>query len=174
MSTVSPANFAQAQARQQALTDAEWLLRCDELAQSQPVLFMELLTFGRDGAAPAQTRALVDYLSTMQFVAAGVSVSASAPVGMEEFRAAIQRTGHLFHAINTDDRRHFERMIRAWHEGMVQRSEPVVWAGCVATLKQHGILSAPLMKDMVVTLCAIADVFSRRLRKNTPSCSGAA
>lgn len=174
MSTVSPANFAKAQARQQALSDAEWLLRCDELAQRQPVLFMELITFGRDGAAPAQTRALVDYLSTMQFVAAGVSASAAAPIEVEELRAAVWRTGKFFHAINTDDRQHFERMMRAWQEGVVERSEPVVWAGCVETLKQHDILSSPLMKDMVVTLYAIADVFSRRLGNNTPSRPGAA
>lgn len=174
MSTVSPANFAQAQARQQALTDAEWLLRCDELAQQQPVMFMELLTFRRDGATGTQTRALVDYLSSMQFLAAAVSASAAAPVKVEELRAAVRRTGQFFHAINTDDRQHFERMMRAWQEGVVERSEPVVWAGCVETLKQHEILSSPLMKDMVVTLYAIADVFSRRLRDNTPSRPSAA
>ena len=112
MSTVAPAHFAQAHARQQALTDAEWLLRCDELAQQQPVLFMELLTFRRDGATGTQTRALVDYLSSMQFVAAAVSASAAAPVKVEELRAAVRRTGQFFHAINTDDLRQMVRFVR--------------------------------------------------------------
>ena len=53
-------------------------------------------------------------------------------------------------------------MIRAWYEAVGLRNKPV-WAVCVETLQQHGIMASPLAKGMVVTLYAIADVFSRRL-----------
>jgi hypothetical protein len=163
MSRVSPARFARARARQEALTDSEWLLRCDELAQQQHVLLMELLTFGRDGASASQVRSLIDYLSSLQFLAADEAGPASAPVGLPELRRAVERAVCFFHAATTDDRPHFDRIIRAWNEGVALRSEPVVWAGCIETLKQHEILSSPLAREMVVTLYAIADVYSRRL-----------
>ncbi len=163
MNTASVSQFARAQTRQQALTDQEWLRRCDELALQQRVLFLELLTFGRDGATPAQTRCLIDYLSSLHLVAVAVSASASAPVELPEFQAAIKRAGYFFHASTTSDRRHFDRMMRAWFDAVVERNDPVVWACGIETLRQHGIMSSPLMADMVVTIYAIADVFSRRL-----------
>jgi hypothetical protein len=158
----TPSKFAQALARQQALTDTEWLHRADELAEQQHIVLMELLSFGRDGASDAQTRALVDYLSVLQFVAADTSELASAPVDLQELRAGVERAMRFFHAATTDDSAHFARMIRAWHEGVAQRNEPV-WAVCLETLQQHGIMASPLAEGIVVTLYAIADVFSRRL-----------
>jgi hypothetical protein len=160
MSTVS--KFAQALARQKALTDSEWLRRCDELAVQQRVVFVELLTFRRDGASEAQTRALVDYLSALQFVAVGTSESASAPVDIPELRGGIEQATRFFHSTTTDDRGHFVRMMRAWYEGVALRNAPV-WAVCIETLQQHGIMASPLAEGMAVTLYAIADVFSRRL-----------
>ncbi len=68
----------------------------------------------------------------------------------------------FFHAATTDDPAHFARMLRAWHEGVAQRNEPA-WAVCIETLQQHGIMASPLAEGIVVTLYAIADVFSRRL-----------
>jgi hypothetical protein len=161
----SIARYAKAFARQKSLTDAQWLQRCDELAVEQRILFLELLTFSRDGLPPKQFRGLIDYLSVLQFVSAAVSKSASAPVLLPEFQAAIKRAIQFFHAITTDDRAHFERLVQAWGEGTVNRSEPTVWAGCVETLRDPDILAHPLSKDVVVTLYAIADVFSRRLEK---------
>jgi hypothetical protein len=166
MSTVS--KFARALARQQALTDSEWLRRADELAQHQHVLLMELLSFGRDGASDAQTRALVDYLSVLQFVAAATSDQASAPVGLEELRDGVERATRFSHAATTDNSAHFGRIMRAWHEAVALRREPV-WAVCLETLQQHEIMASPLAEGMVVTLYAIADVFSRRLGDVRPT-----
>ena len=140
--------FARELARQQALTDSEWLRRADELAEQQHILLMELLSFGRDGASDAQTRALVDYLSVLQFVAAATSELASAPVDLQELRDGVERASRFFHAATTDNSAHFGRMMRAWHEAVAQH---------------HGIMASPLAEGMVVTLYAIADVFSRRL-----------
>jgi hypothetical protein len=84
---------------------------------------------------------------------------------MPEFQAAIKRTLQLFHALSTDDRPHMERMMKAWHEGMEGGGEPVVWAGCFAILRTPGIMAHPLFKEMVVTLCGIADVYASRLQK---------
>lgn len=52
--------------------------------------------------------------------------------------------------------------MKAWLEGMKQKGEPVVWAGCVEMLRDPGIMAHPLCQAMVVTLCAIADVYASR------------
>ena len=160
---VSTTQFAKLLARQRALTDADWLLRCDELAEQQRILFLELVTFSRDGLPDQQSRCLVDFLSTLQFVSSAISNSASDPVKLPEFQAAIKRAMQYFHALTTDDKAHFARMVQTWHDSTVSRSEPVIWAGCIETLRQPGILEHSLGKDIVVTLYAIADVFSRRV-----------
>jgi len=136
-------------------------LRCP-WRDSVRVVFVELLTFRRDGASEAQTRALVDYLSVLQFVAVGTSESASAPVDIPELRGGVEQAMRFFHSTTTDDRGHFVRMMRAWYEGVALRNAPV-WAVCIETLQQHGIMASPLAEGMAVTLYAIADVFSRRL-----------
>ena len=53
-------------------------------------------------------------------------------------------------------------MFRVWQKEVVSRGEPVVWAACIDTLQQHDIMSSPLSQAVVVTLHAIADVYSRR------------
>lgn len=84
---------------------------------------------------------------------------------LPEFQAAIKRSLQFFHAIETDDRPHFDRMIKAWHDNVVTRTEPVVWAGCIETLRQSGLLNHTLTEGIVVTLYSIADVFSRRFEE---------
>ena len=165
MSIVSTTVYARFFARQKSLSDTDWVSRCDELAQQQRVIFLELTTFLRDGVPLEQSRCMIDYLSTLQFLSCELCPSASAPVMLPEFQAAIKRSLQLFHAIETDDRPHFDRMVQAWHENVVTRTEPVVWAGCIDTLRQPGLLSHPLTEEIVVTLYAIADIFSRRFEK---------
>lgn len=126
-------------------------------------MFFELLTFPRDGVPAESARSLINYLSTLQFVGEAVSDSVSAPVLMPEFQAAVKRTLQFFHAISTEDRHHFDRMMKAWLEGMKERGEPVVWLGCVETLRCPEIMAHPLCQAMVVTLCAVADVYACRL-----------
>jgi hypothetical protein len=70
---------------------------------------------------------------------------------------------------STDDHPHFERLVKAWREGMVGGGEPVVWAGCLETLRHPEILAHPLFKEMVITLCGIADVYACRLQQEFPS-----
>jgi hypothetical protein len=163
MSTITPAMIAKAIVRQKRLTESEWQLRCDGLFEQQRVMFLELVTFARDGATMDQYRAIIDFLSELQFLSAEVSESAAAPVRMPEFQAAVKRAVLYFKTLQTDDREDIERMVAAWNEGVVQKGEPVIWALCVETLRQHGIPSSPLGSEMGTTLYAVADVFSRRL-----------
>ncbi len=167
MSVLSTSQFAQALSKQKALTDEQWLKRCDELAEQQPALFFELLTFPRDGVPADIARNLIDYLSALQSASSTVSQSIFAPVPLPEFRAAILRTMQFFHALSTDDRPHFERMIKAWHETLVGEGEPVVWAGCIEVLRSKEVMEHRLFKEMVVTLYGIADVYARRLQNST-------
>jgi hypothetical protein len=162
MSHISITQYAQAFAKQKSLNDAEWLRRCDELAAQQPVMFYELMTFLRDGVPVELGRSLIDFLSTLQAASSLVSKSVSLPVQLHEFQAAIKRTVQFFHALSTDDHAHLERMIKARFEGMDGGNGGVVWAGCIEILREPEIMAHPLFKAMVVTLCAVAEVYSRR------------
>ena len=160
---ISSTQFAKVLARQKALADAEWLQRCDELAIQQRVLFLELVTFSRDGLPDQQSRCLIDFLSALQYVSSEVFKSAADPVLPPQFQSAIKRAMLFFKSITTDDNAHFGRLVEAWHQGTANRCEPVIWAGCIATLQEPGILTHRLGEGIVITLYAIADIYSRRL-----------
>lgn len=168
MKRISPAQYAQALAKQQSFTDAQWLKRCDELAVQQPVPFFELLTFARDGLPEKIFRSLIDYLSILQFACTTVSESAATPISMPEFQAAIKRMMQFFHALTTDDRPHFDRMMKSWYDGVMGTSEPVVWAGCMETLNNPEIMDHALYKGIVITISGIADVYASRLAGQSP------
>ncbi len=163
MSTVSPKDIAKALARQQALVGQAWIDRCDDLAVQQRVMFLELVTFARDGVAGEQFQALINFLSVLQFLAKDHSEAAAAPVAMPEFRESVERAVLFFKTMETDDTHDQTRMAAAWYAGIDRQGEPVIWAVCIQTLQSHGILVAPLAVDMGITLYAVADVFSRRL-----------
>ena len=155
--------------RQKSFTDAQWLKRCDELAAQQPVLFFELLTFSRDGVPENIFRRLIDYLSVLQFAAKAVSESIAALISLPEFQAATERTGNFFYAITTDDPAHFVRMMEAWFAGVMEKSDPLVWAGCVEVLRSSGMKEQPLFKEMVVALVSVADAYASRLQQEIHS-----
>lgn len=164
MKHLTPSQYAQALARQKSLTDAQWLKRCDELAVQQPVLFFELLTFARDGVPEAIARRLIDYLSVLQFATQAISESVSAPISLPEFQVATERMSRLFYTMTTDDPAHFGRMMGAWVQGLADKSDPMVWAGCVETLHSPGMKDQPLFTEMARSLAAIADVYASRLQ----------
>ncbi len=156
MSRLSPSQYAQALSRQQSFTDAEWVNRCDELAVEQPILFFELTTFFRDGVREDIGRRLIDFLSVLQFASKAISESIAAPISLPEFQAATERTMKFFYAITTDDPAHFSRMTEAWFKGVMEKSDPLVWAGCIATLRSPEVKEQSLFKEMVCTLASIA------------------
>jgi hypothetical protein len=163
MNAVSPPQFSQALAKQKALADKEWLQRCDALGKEQPEMFLELLTFPRDGLPADSSRLLIDYLATLQSVSGEISEAAAEPVSLAEFQASVKRTMLFFHALNTDDRAHYDRMMQSWSESWAGKSE-VIWAGCMEVLSSPEIVGHPLFNAVVVTLSAIADVYARRLK----------
>lgn len=163
---ITPSQFAQALSRQQSFTVAEWLKRCDELAAEQPVLFFELRTFLRDGVPENTGRRLIDYLSVLQFASNAISESISAPISLPEFQAATKRTQSFLYAISTDDPAHFSRMAEAWFKGVMEKSDPMVWFGCVETLRVPEVKEHPLFKEIALALASIADAYACRLQQN--------
>jgi hypothetical protein len=139
------------------------------LAVEQPVLFFELTTFIRDGVREDIGRRLIDYLSVLQFASKAVSESISAPISLPEFQAATERTMNFFYAIETNDPEHFQRMTEAWFKGVMEKSDPVVWFGCVETLRSPELKEQQLFKEMVCTLASIADAYAYRLRQDFES-----
>ena len=71
----------------------------------------------------------------------------------------------FFYAITTDDPEHFDRMIEAFFKGVMEKSDPVVWAGCVETLRSSGMMAQPLCPPICCTLASIAEVYACRLGK---------
>jgi len=166
MPKVTPDQMAAAIYRQAMLSTSEALYaRCDELAVSQHVMFMELASFARDGATDDQITELIAFLSVMQYLAEGISRAAARPVEMPEFRKAVKRAVLWFKTFDSDDSADQNRMIGAWMESMERQGELVIWAWLTNMLKKHDILTCPLAEDMVVTLYAVADLYGRRLAK---------
>ena len=162
---LNPSQFAQALKKQRDLSDTEWLKRCDELAVQQPVLFPELVCFMRDGVPENLGRRLIDYLSVLQFVARDISESVAAPVLLPEFEAATEKMMKLFYAITTDDPAYFNRMIEAFFKGVMAKSDPMIWAGCVEALRSSGMQEQPLYPSICCTLATIAEVYAQRVGK---------
>ena len=85
---------------------------------------------------------------------------------MPEFQSSVKRAVLWFKTLQTDDKQDTARMMAAWLDSITRNSEPVIWAWCVEVLKKHGLMSAPLAQDIVITLYAIADAYSRRISGN--------
>lgn len=151
---------------QMKLTTSDALYaRCDELAVLQQVMFRELVSFARDGATDDQITELIGFLSVMQYLAEGISKGVARPVKMPEFRESVKRAIFWFKTYDSDDPADQKQMIGRWMESMEQRGEPVIWAWVTNMLKKHGILTCSLAEGMVVTIYAVADVFSTRFAK---------
>ena len=147
--------------RQKLLATSEALYaRCDELNQSQQFMFMELASFVSDGATDPQIIELIGFLSVMQFLAESVSLRSARPVKKPEFRDAVKRASLWFKTFDSEDK---DRMTEAWVKSMERQGEPVIWAWLVGILGKNDILTCDLAEDMVVTLYAVADIYSRRL-----------
>lgn len=142
-----------------------FIARCDELAVSQHVMFMDLASFARDGATDDQITVLIGLLSAMQYLAEDMCKEAAKPVKMPEFREAVKRAVFWFKTLDCDDQADHRRMIDTWLNSMERQSEPVIWAWVTNTLKKHDILTCSLAQGMVVTIYAVADVYGRRLAR---------
>ena len=166
MPKVTPNQMAAAIHKQTMLPTSEALYaRCDELAVSQHVMFMELASFARDGATDDQITELIGFLSVMQYLAEGISKAAAKPVEMPEFSEAVKRAVFWFKTFDSDDAADQKQMIASWMGSMERQGEPVIWAWLTNMLKKHDILTCSLAEGMVVTLYAVADVYGRRLAK---------
>jgi hypothetical protein len=108
---------------------------------------------------------LIGFLSVMQYLAEGISKGVARPVKMPEFRESVKRAIFWFKTFDSDDPADQKQMLGSWLESMEQQGEPVIWAWVTNMLKKHDILTCPLAEGMVVTIYAVADVFSRRFAK---------
>jgi hypothetical protein len=166
MPRVTPDQMAAAISSQMKLATSEALYaRCDELAVLQKVMFMELVSFARDGATDDQITELIGFLSVMQYLAEDISKGVARPVKMPEFRDSVKRAIFWFKTFDSDDPANQKQMIGSWLESMEQQGEPVIWAWVTNMFKKHGILTCSLAEGMVITIWAVADVFSRRFAK---------
>ena len=164
MPKLTPNQLEAAINRHMELATSEALhARCDELAKLQRVMFMELVSFARDGATDEQITEIIGFLSIMQYLAEDYSQEMAKPVKMSEFRESAKRAMFWFKTIDTEDPDDMEQMLKNWLYGMEHHSEPVIWAWVVNLLKNHNILTCPLNTAIVVTIYAVADVFSRRI-----------
>ncbi len=162
MPSLSPALLAQAIRTQESMSPGELVAHGDVLFSKQRVMFLEILSFGRDGVEEAHLRGMVDFLAVLQRVAESVSADVAAPVEMPEFSAAVERAALWFKALESDNSANMAPMIDSWLDGMQRKGEPAIGAMLVNLLREKGMIDAPLASGMVITLHAVADVFSTR------------
>ena len=134
--------------------------RCDELAQTQQFMFMELASFARDGATDSQIKELIGFLSVLQYLAESISKDAARPVKQPELSESVKRALLWFKTFDSQGK---DDMMKAWVQAMEQQGEPVIWAWLVNILIENDMLTCDLAEGIVVTLYAVADVISRRL-----------
>ena len=91
MPLVTSEMWAQATKIQTSYTASAWLNRSDELARQQPILFFEILSFGRDGEKRELVKMLLDYLSILQAVATSLGKNYAEPISSENWRQAGRR-----------------------------------------------------------------------------------
>lgn len=161
MPNVTPEKMAAAIDMQNLLTTNDALYaRCDELAQTQQFMFMELASFARDGATDSQITELIGFLSVLQYLAESISKDAARPVKQPEFSVSVKRALLWFKTFDSQGK---DEMMKAWVQAMEQQGEPVIWAWLVNILRENDMLTCDLAEEIVVTLYAVADVISRRL-----------
>ncbi len=161
MPNVTPEKMAAAIDMQNLLTTNDALYaRCDELAQTQQFMFMELASFARDGATDSQITELIGFLSVLQYLAESISKDAARPVKQPEFSVSVKRALLWFKTFDSQGK---DEMMKAWVQAMEQQGEPVIWAWLVNILRGNDMLTCDLAEEIVVTLYAVADVISRRL-----------
>jgi hypothetical protein len=157
--------YAKAETWSNSLTDEQWLARVDELAIEQRFVFLELLSFARDGVAHDQAIGLLSFLSLLQHLAKQVSQTCAKPIEEAEFSTGMKRAYQFFHATSSEDEAHEARLHRIWFDSVKTSGEPFLWAGCWLLVKQTNILASSLAEGMVVTLFALVDCYSRRFSK---------
>ena len=165
MASLTPALVAKAIRAQESMSPEQWLAHGDVLFAKQRVMFLEIVSFGRDGVEEPQLRGMVDFLAVLQRVAESLSAKIASPVEMPEFSAAVERAVLWFKTLDSDNLSEMTPMIDAWFAGMEKKGEPLIWAMLMNLLQEKRIIEAPLASGMVITLHAVADVFSARCRR---------
>lgn len=162
MPLITQQQYAAAESWQNSLTEKQWLARCDELAVEQRFVFLELLSFSRDGATHEQTVGLLSFLSVLQRLAHQVSSDCAAPIEEAELAAGVKRGWQFFQATSSDDPAYEARLHRLWFESVQASGEPLLWDGCWMLMRKTSVVDSPL-QGMVLTLFGLVDCYSHRL-----------
>jgi hypothetical protein len=103
---------------------------------------------------------------------AATSINIGTPVSPDEFRESVNRAYEWFTARQKDGAEEIASRIAGWVGDVALDDEPGIWVACLELIKDHRLLEADLVVSLVITMHAIADVFSRRiesLSRNGPS-----
>jgi len=141
-----------------------------EVANQQPLIFAEIANLAHDGAGGHELAGVVGYLTIMQ--RAATSINIGTPVSPDEFRESVNRAYEWFTARQKDGAEEIASRIAGWVGDVALDDEPGIWVACLELIKDHRLLEADLVVSLVITMHAIADVFSRRiesLSRNGPS-----
>lgn len=165
MPLITPDQFSIAEARLKSLSHGQWMKLSDELFVEQRLIFLELLSFGRDGATNDQTMGMIGFLSVVQSLAKEVSPDCAKPIEEAEFTEGVKRAYLFFQATGSEDPDEENRLHRLWFESVQTSGEPILWVGCWQLMQQTQMIDSPLAQGMAVTLFALVDCYSLRLGK---------
>ena len=132
-----------------------------EVEPKQPLIFAEIASLARDGASDHELAGVVGYLTLMQRAAASINVGTT--VSPDEYRESVNRAYDWFTTLQNDGAEGMASRIAGWVADVALDGEPGIWVACLELIKTHRLLEADLVGPLIITMHAIADVFSRRI-----------
>ena len=132
-----------------------------EVASQQPTIFSEIANLAPDGAEDHELAGVVRYLTLMQRAAASIRIGS--PVSPDEYRESVNRAYDWFTTLRNNGAEGIAAKITGWVCDVAIDREPGVWVPCLELIKAHRLLEAGLVASLIITMHAIADVFSRRI-----------
>jgi len=132
-----------------------------EVASQQPLIFSEIANLAPDGAEDHELAGVVRYLNLMQRAAASIRIGS--PVTPDEYRESVNRAYDWFTTLRKDGAEGIAAKITGWVCDVAIDREPGIWVACLELIKAHRLLEADLVASLIITMHAIADVFSRRI-----------
>ena len=140
---------------------ADVLATTREVANQQPRIFAEIANLARDGAEGHELAGVVSFLAIMQ--RAATSIRIGSPVSPDEYRESVNRAYDWFTTLQKDGAEEIPARVARWVDDVALEGEPGIWVAYLELIRAHRIFEADLVASLIITMHAIADVFSRRI-----------
>jgi hypothetical protein len=94
---------------------------------------------------------------------AAISLRIGSQVSPDEYRESVNRACDWFTSLQKGGAEGMASRIAGWVADVALDGEPSIWVACLELIKTHRLLESDLVAPLIITMHAIADVFSRRI-----------